>query len=122
MRRLEPTVQREMMRVTSISMSAAVSSWNCIICVPWSCTLWPYIVNKSYICTSELNLGLKLSFANMQPFFLTSGGGGFCLFFKTSGFLLFLFVIGGYLLCSIVLVSAIHQHESAIGIHMSPPS
>ena len=37
-------------------------------------------------------------------------------------FLLFLFVIGGYLLCSIVLVSAIHQHESAIGVHMSPPS
>ena len=31
-------------------------------------------------------------------------------------------VIGGYLLYNIVLVSAIHQHESAIGIHMSPPS
>ena len=33
-----------------------------------------------------------------------------------------LFSIGGQLLYSIVLVSAIHQHKSAIGIHMSPPS
>ena len=33
-----------------------------------------------------------------------------------------LFLIGGFLLYNIVLVSAMCQHESAIGIHMSPPS
>ena len=32
-----------------------------------------------------------------------------------------LFLTGG-LLDNIVMVSAIHQHESAKGIHMSPPS
>ena len=32
------------------------------------------------------------------------------------------FLIEGQLLYRIVLVSAKHQHESAIGIHMSPPS
>ena len=31
------------------------------------------------------------------------------------------FLIGGYLLYNVVLVSAI-QHESAISIHISPPS
>jgi len=34
----------------------------------------------------------------------------------------YLFLIGGELLCNIVLVSAIHQYESAIGIHVSSPS
>ena len=34
----------------------------------------------------------------------------------------YLFLIGGYLLYNIVLISAMHQHESAIGIHISPPS
>ena len=33
-----------------------------------------------------------------------------------------LFLIEGQLLCSVVLLSAIHQHESAIGIHRFPPS
>ena len=34
-----------------------------------------------------------------------------------------LFLIGGYLLYDIVLVSVVYQHESAaIGICMSPPS
>ena len=33
-----------------------------------------------------------------------------------------LFLIGGYLLYYIVLVSAIYQHESAVGIYMSSPS
>ena len=33
-----------------------------------------------------------------------------------------LFLIGGQLLYNIVLVSALHQHESAIGTHMSPRS
>ena len=33
-----------------------------------------------------------------------------------------LFLIEGYLLYNIVLVSAIHQNESALSIHMSPPS
>ena len=44
------------MRVTSISMSAAVSSWDCIICVPWSCTLWPYLINKGDISTSKVTM------------------------------------------------------------------
>ena len=34
----------------------------------------------------------------------------------------FLLVIGGYLLSNVVLVPAIHQHESAMGLCMSPPS
>ena len=33
-----------------------------------------------------------------------------------------LFLIGGYLLYNVVLVSAIQQHESAINIHISLPS
>ena len=33
-----------------------------------------------------------------------------------------LFLIGGYLLYSIALGSAMHQHKSAIGIHRCPPS
>ena len=32
-----------------------------------------------------------------------------------------LFLIGGQLLYNVVVVSAIHWHESAIGIHTSPP-
>ena len=32
------------------------------------------------------------------------------------------FLIGGYLLYNVVLVSATQQHESAISIHISPPS
>ena len=32
------------------------------------------------------------------------------------------FLTGGYLLCNVVLVSAIQQHESALSIHMYPPS
>ena len=44
--------------------------------------------------------------------------GGRFFFFKQ----LNLFLIEGQLLYSIVLVSAKHQHESAIGIPMSPPS
>ena len=35
-------------------------------------------------------------------------------------FCYFKFLIGGELLYNIVLVSAIHQHEPAIGIHMTP--
>ena len=38
----------------------------------------------------------------------------FLLFFKI--------LVGGKLFYNSVLVSAIHQHESTIGIHMSPPS
>ena len=37
-------------------------------------------------------------------------------------FLIHLFLIKGQLFYNIVLVSSIHQHESAIGIHRSPPS
>ena len=33
-----------------------------------------------------------------------------------------LFLIEAYLLYKIVMVSAINQHESAIGMHLSPPS
>ena len=44
---------------------------------------------------------------------------------KTCGFffkLINLFLIGGYLTYNIVFLSGMHQDESAIGIHMSPPS
>ena len=34
----------------------------------------------------------------------------------------YLFLFGGWLLSNFVLVSANYQHESAIGIHISPPS
>ena len=44
----------------------------------------------------------------------------FCLFFKH--FKIYLFLIKGWLLYDIMLVSAIHKYESAMGIHMSPPS
>ena len=44
----------------------------------------------------------------------------FLLFLKIN--LIYFFLIGGLLIHNIVLVSAIHQHESAICIHMSPPS
>ena len=37
-------------------------------------------------------------------------------------FKMYLFLIEGYLLYNIVLVSATHQHDSAIGVHTSPPS
>ena len=40
------------------------------------------------------------------------------LFFKKAT----LFIFKGWLLYNIVLVSAIHQYESAIGLHMSPPA
>ena len=43
-------------------------------------------------------------------------------FFFLFGFLINKFLIEGWLLYNVVLVSAIHQHESAIGIHMSSPS
>ena len=33
-----------------------------------------------------------------------------------------LFLIGGQLLYNIVLVSAVHQHESGLDIHISPPA
>ena len=51
-----------------------------------------------------------------------------CLFkmlqvlFYYFSFLKKLFLIGGSLFYNIVLVPEIHQHESAIGMHMSPPS
>ena len=48
-----------------------------------------------------------------------------CLFWGCFFFFIFaqanLFLIEGELLHYIVLVSAIHDHESAIGIHVSPP-
>ena len=37
-------------------------------------------------------------------------------------FLIYLFLIEGQLLYNIGLISAIRQHELAIGVHMSPPS
>ena len=37
-------------------------------------------------------------------------------------FLIYLFLTEEWLLYNIVLVSAIHQHELATGLHMSPPS
>ena len=49
---------------------------------------------------------------------------------KGDSFFLFIFIIylfifflfGGQSLCKVELVSAIQQHESAISIHMSPPT
>ena len=43
--------------------------------------------------------------------------------YNSSLFIFFfnLFLVGGYLLYNIVMVSAIHQHESGIGIHMFSP-
>ena len=42
---------------------------------------------------------------------------------NTQDFLkIYLFLIGGPLLCNVVLASTVHQHESAIGVHMSPLS
>ena len=47
----------------------------------------------------------------------------FFFFFKKIVFLkIYLFLMERSLLANIVLVSAIYQHESAIGVHMSPPS
>ena len=47
----------------------------------------------------------------------------FFFFFKKIVFLkIYLFLMERSLLANIVLVSAIYQHESAIGIHMSSPS
>ena len=37
-------------------------------------------------------------------------------------FLKNIFLIGGQLRYNVVLISAIHQRESATGTHMSPPS
>ena len=49
--------------------------------------------------------------------------GSIFFFFKKIVFLKsYLFLIERTLLANIVLVSAVHQHESAIGIHMSSPS
>ena len=45
-----------------------------------------------------------------------------CWFPSHSFFLTYLFLIARYLLYNAVLVAAIHQHESVIGTHMSPPS
>ena len=58
----------------------------------------------------------KASLENQRHFFLLS----FCLFFKH--FKIYLFLTEGWLLYNILLVSALHKYESAIGIHMSPPS
>ena len=50
-------------------MSAAVSSWDCIVCVWCSCPLWPYLVNKGDISTSKVKKNKKQRhyFANKGP-------------------------------------------------------
>ena len=52
--------------------------------------------------------------SNLCPLYWQVASFGICL--------IYLFLIGRYLLYIVVLVSAIHQHESAIGIHTSLPS
>ena len=47
---------------------------------------------------------------------------GLAIYFTYDNIHVYLFLIGEKLLYNFVLVSAIHQHESAIGIHPSPPS
>ena len=65
---------------------------------------WHLIVNLICIYLAECLLSPLHHFKSSYLFFLN------------------LFLIEGILLYNIVLVSAIHQHESAIGIHMFPPS
>ena len=47
---------------------------------------------------------------------------GLEIYFTYDNIHVYLFIIGEKLLYNVVLVFAIHQHESAIGIHLSPPS
>ena len=56
----------------------------------------------------------------MENFFFYIGEQSYLVFIFI--FKIYLFLIEGYLLYNIVLVSAIHQHESVIGTHIPPPS
>ena len=64
-------------------------------------------IKKKQILWTDQSLGAKQNSKISIPF----------LFFN----LIYLFLISGWLLYNIALVFAIHQHESAIGIPISPP-
>ena len=47
MRKLQCIGLRERMRLENINLSTTIlHSWDCLICVLWSCPLWPYLVNN----------------------------------------------------------------------------
>ena len=71
-----------------------------------------YTLLSEKCCFGKTGEEIKASATHMS-----SQDAVFIIFLK-----FYLFLIGGWLLYNIVLVSAIHQHESATGIHMSPPS
>ena len=56
----------------------------------------------------------------MENFFFYIGEQSYLVFIFI--FKIYLVLIEGYLLYNIVLVSAIHQHDSAVGIRTSLPS
>jgi len=61
---------------------------------------------------------IEIPLVPVIPYMQAAARNGQELIFK----IFILFLIGGLLLYDIVMVSAIHRHESATGIHMSPPS
>ena len=75
-----------------------------------SVTIYRKIPGKVFLITSPWRVKNKF---NLFVIIITNSG----IFF-----LIYLFLIGGWLLCNVVLVSAIYQHEAAIGVRMFPPS
>ena len=74
------------------------------------------------ICTTEFRYLLcSLVLFTTSCFMTLETFHGFSQFCLLDLMLSFFFLIGGWLLYHIVLVSAIHQHESVKGVHMSPP-
>ena len=63
----------------------------------------------SLVSSPEFYASLPLSLSPLLPPTI--------FFFKK----IYVFLTGGQLLYNVVLVAALHQHESAIGIHMFPP-
>ena len=62
----------------------------------------------------------KVKYPTVIPKLRLVGGGGCSWLFRK---VIYLFtLIGGQLLYNIVMIFAIHQYESAIRIHVSPPA